>query len=451
MSNETATLTSLNQTGIRALHGQEQWCLTLVYHPDQKFQGRRVVIEPGHTITLGRDETHFGEGGLYEQRVSRRHARVWVTEGGSARLEDLGSRNGTRVNEETVSSAELEHKDRISVGGIIILLHRAPGVYQSPSDKRLMGSGHGIAEVLGNIDKVARHDTTVLILGETGTGKELVARRVHEKSGRRGNFFAVNCGGVQDTLLQSELFGHVRGAFSGADKDRQGLIEAAHGGTLFLDEIGDASPALQVSLLRFLQEGEVRKIGSNRTIKVDTRIVAATHRDLLHNEGEHEFREDLYARLSRWEIRIPPLRDRLEDVPELVSFFLANFAKTPTQIHRRLAGLLYGYSWPRNVRELEMVCERALIEAGDERPLPLTPALEELLKNKDVHSSTAQERKNVSRPKTREMRDPALLQGLLRKHKGNVRLVSKELNVARNTLYRWFKAFEIDPESYREE
>lgn len=453
MEDDQATLTQIGETGLHSIGGKEEWCVTLLHHPEPRFMGRRVVIESGKHLLLGRDEVPFGEGGLSEKRISREHARIWVTEGGKARIEDLKSRNGTRVNEATITHTNLGNNDVVSIGGLHLLIHRAPAVFGSRAHRRLIGGSHKMARVLDDIHKVAPHDTTVLILGETGTGKELVARALHDASGRSGDFFAINCGGMPDTLLQSELFGHVRGAFSGADRDRQGLIEAAHGGTLFLDEIGDASPTLQVSLLRFLQEGEIRKIGSNKTVRVQTRILAATHKNLLETRGDNPFREDLYSRLSRWEIHVPPLRERKEDIPHLINYFLKK--RTPrAHFHHRLNLALVRYDWPRNVRELEKVCERAVIEAGDQRPVPITPAIQELLAEKTsstdadgLHSGEGEARG----PSTRQLRDPEILTKLLTKHEGNVRLVSKELNVARNTLYRWFKSFEIDPESFRKE
>jgi len=443
---DLSTVTEIGNTGLHALEGLEGWCITIMHHPNSKFLGRRVLVDTGKHLLMGRDESHFGEGGLHEKRVSRQHARLWVTEGGKAKIEDLESRNGTKVNGQTTQSCDLQSQDIVTIGGIHLLVHRAPGVYRSHKHSSLIGESHGISRVIDDIHKVAPHDTTVLVLGETGTGKELVAKAIHEASGVRGGFFAVNCGGMADTLLQSELFGHVRGAFSGAERERQGLIEAAHGGTLFLDEIGDASPSLQVSLLRFLQEGEIRKLGSNRSIKVKTRVIAATHRDLRNIEGEQSFREDLYARLSRWEIKVPPLRERKEDIPLLIRHFLERLAPGKT-LHHRLALEMAQYSWPRNVRELEMIVERALIEAGDENPIPLTTSLLEQLKE----TAESETEELATRQSTKTSKDPEKLQQLLSKYEGNVRLVSKELGVARNTLYRWFKSFDIDPESFRQD
>ncbi len=214
--------------------------------------------------------------------------------------------------------------------------------------------------------KVAAHPTPVLITGATGTGKELVARIVHRESPRReGPFVPVNCGAVPENLLESEFFGHVKGAFSGADRDRKGLFEAAAGGTLFLDEIGELPPPLQVKLLRAIQEGEVRRVGDTRLRQVDVRIVAASNRDLQEAVEQSEFREDLYFRLAVVPIHLPPLRARTEEIPELVRHLLDRHAERlgiePPPVERETMEVLLDYAWPGNVRELENVLERAMV------------------------------------------------------------------------------------------
>jgi transcriptional regulator with PAS, ATPase and Fis domain len=219
------------------------------------------------------------------------------------------------------------------------------------------------------IEKVAQTDATVLISGETGTGKELVARAIHYAGSRKDkHFVAQNCGALPDTLLESELFGHKRGAFTGAHTDKRGLFETAHGGTIFLDEIGETEPGMQVRLLRVLQDGEIRPLGSSETRKVDVRVVAATNRDLRKEVQEGRFREDLYYRLRVVEITLPPLRERLEDVPALAHHFLD---RANERMNRRLGGFtnaamdrLTGYNWSGNVRELENEIERAVALAG---------------------------------------------------------------------------------------
>ncbi len=239
----------------------------------------------------------------------------------------------------------------------------------------IIGSCPAMREVFQRIQKVAPMDTTVLILGESGTGKELVARAVHENS-RRADMplIAVNCAAIPEGLIESELFGHERGAFTGATQTHRGLVEAADGGTLFLDEIGELPPEAQARLLRVLQEGEIRRVGSTESRRVDVRLVAATHRDLEQRVGTGEFRKDLYFRLHVVEIRLPPLRERGSDVDELAKVLLAKTCRRlnrpPMQIGERALAALRAYDWPGNVRELENVMERAVILAEGEEITP---------------------------------------------------------------------------------
>jgi two-component system response regulator AtoC len=233
----------------------------------------------------------------------------------------------------------------------------------------LVGSSEALQEVMRQVRKVAPLKTTVLLTGESGTGKELVARALHELSPRASfPFVAVNCGAIPAELIESELFGHVRGAFTDASRDKKGLAAEADGGTLFLDEIGELPPALQVKLLRFLQDEEVRRVGDIRSEKVDVRVVAATARDLQRAVREGQFREDLFYRLHVVGIRLPPLRERPDDVPLLVEHFLAKYRRLRGDAP--LAGVspealeaLRSYRWPGNVRELEHVVERAVVLA----------------------------------------------------------------------------------------
>jgi len=230
---------------------------------------------------------------------------------------------------------------------------------------RLIGSSAAMAQLRATIVQVAQHRSTVLITGESGTGKELVARAIHEESARRARrFVAVNCAAIPPTLLESELFGHVRGAFTDAVRDRAGLFEEADHGTLFLDEVGELPMALQVKLLRAIQEGEIRRVGDTASVKVDVRLIAATLRDLHADVAAGVFREDLYYRLAVLPVEVPALRDRADDVPELV----ATFAERHRRRHGRAAdftddahALLARQRWGGNVRELENTVERALV------------------------------------------------------------------------------------------
>ena len=226
----------------------------------------------------------------------------------------------------------------------------------------IVGRGSKMLALLRQVDRVARTTVPVLFEGESGTGKELMARALHTSSDRSGErFVAENCAALPDSLLENELFGHARGAFTGADTDAMGLFERADGGTLFLDEVGDMSPSLQTRLLRVLQEGEVRRVGADKLTKVDVRIVTATNRNLLEMVGAGSFREDLYYRLAVVKIRIPALRERREDIPALVAHFLRLFSETglPLQASDEALDVLFRHDWPGNIRELQNEIRRA--------------------------------------------------------------------------------------------
>ncbi len=234
----------------------------------------------------------------------------------------------------------------------------------------LIGASVGMRTLARMVRLVAPRSATVLIEGETGTGKEVVARAIHRLSPRvQKPFVTLNCAAIPEALLEAELFGHTRGAFTGAVQSRTGRIEAAHGGTLFLDEIGEMPLTLQAKMLRFLENGELQRVGDNETIRVDVRVVGATHRDLERMSGERSFRLDLYHRLAVFPVTIPPLRERKEDIPLLVAYFLDKLGEEMPQKRLRpeaMDGLL-SYEWPGNVRELGHVLERAAILA-EERP-----------------------------------------------------------------------------------
>src|SRR5688572_1336030 len=246
----------------------------------------------------------------------------------------------------------------------------------------IVGSSSALGVVLSRVEKVAATDTTVLILGETGSGKELIARAIHQRSPRaKGPLVSVNCAALSPGLIASELFGHERGAFTGATQRREGRFELAAGGTIFLDEIGDLPLDLQVALLRVLQEQEFERVGGSRTVRTDVRVIAATHRDLRTSVARGSFREDLYYRLSVFPIALPPLRERRDDIPSLVEYFARRFAERRglnyAGIDPESLGRMMEYDWPGNVRELGNLVERAMIlsEGG---PLRLDEQVMEL-------------------------------------------------------------------------
>ncbi len=319
----------------------------------------------------------------------------------------------------------------------------------SDLEPRLVGSSAAMRAVREMIHTIAPTDCAVLILGETGTGKELVARSLHAQSMRRNKpFVPVNCGAIPENLVESELFGHRKGAFTGADQHRKGLVEVADGGTLFLDEIGELDKQVQVKLLRFLESGEIRRVGENEPFRVDVRVICATNRSLKQMVEEGTFRQDLYFRINTFELHLPPLRERREDIPELVEHLIAR--KLPGRRQVRVSPealqLLMAYDWPGNVRELANVVERALILSRGEQitcehlPIhvrdrggsaPSTPGREAARVAPAVAPETTPE---VPAMTLRDLEREHILR-VLAKHNGRKPAAAKELGISLKTLY----------------
>jgi len=300
----------------------------------------------------------------------------------------------------------------------------------------LVGQTPAMQQVATLIERVAPTDSSVLVLGETGTGKELVARRVHELSARSEMpFVPVNCGALPEHLVESEFFGHRKGAFTGADRSRTGLFEVAHGGTLFLDELGELDKPMQVKLLRFLESGEIRRVGENEPIHVDVRIVCATNGDLAEMVADGGFREDLYFRVNTFEIPLPPLRDRKPDLPLLAAALLTRARKRPVDDDEELsAEVLAGladHDWPGNVRELANAIEHAVIMAGD-RPVSVEHLPQQLATSRPGIISTFVMPSGAMT--LREVERQVVL-GVLDKHGGDKRMASEELGIALKTMY----------------
>lgn len=322
------------------------------------------------------------------------------------------------------------------------------------SFENIIGKTEVMQRVLEMVGRVSRTDTTILIEGESGTGKELVAKAIHTNSLRKDMpFIAVNCGALPETLLESELFGYTRGAFTGATTNRKGLFEEADKGTLFLDEIGVTSPSTQVKLLRVLEEQEIKRLGSATPVKVDVRIVVATNRNLKEMVEEDLFREDLYYRLNVISITLPPLRDRCEDIPLLVDHFIRFYSSKMRKVIKGVSpevmGLFYSYHWPGNVRELENAIERAVILTSDDviglNDLP--PLLSGLKVGgkdtfQDVLKLVPAAFKQGEGITLKEMERLFIL-SKLQEHSWNQAKVAKELGIGRNTLWRKLKEYGI--------
>ena len=313
----------------------------------------------------------------------------------------------------------------------------------------VVGKSRAMEQVYGLLEKVIDSDTTVLLSGETGTGKEVLARTIHSESPRAGkSFVAVNCGAMAEQLLESELFGHKKGSFTGASSDRAGLFESADGGVIFLDEIGETSPALQVRLLRVLQEGEIRRVGEDWDRKVDVRVIAASHRDLQQHVADGGFREDLYYRLAVFPIELPPLRDRRDDIPDLCLHFLsqkrAKEGKGPEGFTARAMDALGAHEWPGNIRELQNEVERASLFAGSGERIDLEHLSERLTEGRSggVAGSTVRREgalKSVLAEVEREM-----IAAALERHQGNRTHAAEELQVSRWGLVQKIKSYGLE-------
>jgi transcriptional regulator with PAS, ATPase and Fis domain len=306
--------------------------------------------------------------------------------------------------------------------------------------KHFIASSAAMQEVLELAARVAPLDTTVLVYGESGTGKEFIVRLIHDQSPRAGGpFVSVNCAALTETLLESELFGHVRGAFTGAVRDKAGLFEVAERGTLFLDEIGEVAATVQAKLLRALQEREIRRVGAERSIKVNARVVAATNRDLRAAVAAGTFREDLYFRLGAFPITVPPLRERREDIPPLVHDFVrrasTRMKKDVKTVSPDAMTALMNYSWPGNVRELEHAIERAVIlaQSSSIRVRELPPEVTQKTQHRpgaDTLDLQEQER--------------AMIERALERFKGNRRQAAEALKISTVTLWRKMKRYGLD-------
>ena len=314
----------------------------------------------------------------------------------------------------------------------------------------MVGTSAGLRSALSLVSKVAPTDATVLVTGETGTGKELVARAIHRRSDRASRaFISVNCAAIPRDLIASELFGHEKGAFTGAAQRRIGRFELANGGTIFLDEVGELPPDTQVALLRVLQEREFERVGGTQSVKVDVRVIAATNRDLDAAAASGSFRSDLYYRLQVFPIEVPPLRERREDIPLLVEYFIDRYAskagKTTMRVNKRTLQLLQSYPWPGNIRELQNVIERSVILCEsdvfsiDETWLPL-PVL------------AAESNGHIELPRRLNAQEKDMIEVALKESRGRVfgpAGAAAKLGIPRSTLESKIRSLKIDKNRFR--
>ena len=309
---------------------------------------------------------------------------------------------------------------------------------------RIIGNSEAMLEVFRLCERVIDSDITVLIEGQTGTGKEIIARAIHYNGPRKnGPFVTQNCGGIPDTLLASELFGHKKGAYTGAFRDKKGLFEIAHGGTVFLDEVGEMSPTMQTSLLRVLQEGEIKPLGSERSKKVDVRLISATNKNLEEEVREGSLREDLFYRLSVFSIKLPPLRERVGDMPLLANYFVRKFSKKSKKsikgVSKEALECLITYPFPGNVRELENEIERAVAMTADGNLIEASN-LSDKIRSRLVTEPSRVKSQGSLKEMVEELEKSVLVR-ILEKHGGNKTKVAKELGLSRNGLMKKMKRY----------
>lgn len=425
--------------------GPSAFGVVIARSPDPSLQGRILPVES--RLTFGRRP---GRGGLVVEdgRLSRRHASIERRAGLPIYdLVDHESRNGSLVGGEPVQRAQLYDGSVIRLGGTVMVFGALPPA-SAPETGEMVGCSAAFMAAMDKVERVATSHLPVLILGPTGSGKELVARHIHARSDRRGAFVPVNCSAIPETLAESYFFGHRKGAFTGAQRDNPGFFAEAQGGTLFLDEAVELPPALQPKLLRVLETGDYTPVGSTTMRRANVRVVAATNVDLMARVEGGSFRQDLYARLAGYVIDLPPLSARRLDIPLLLRHFLARAAPGRRfEASASFTEAVLMYDWPMNVRELRTVAERlAVVDApdGELQLSDLPPAVREPVERRRSASRAVQRvRSKGGRPSKEE------LHALLAEYVGNVSRLSSDLGADRRQVYRWLEYHGLDPGTYR--
>jgi DNA-binding NtrC family response regulator len=440
-----------------------------VYAPidGTKRQGSKerlaVVNLNGDPLVIGREPQGPRVLAVADKRMSRVHtviARDPTT--GDVAVTDRGSRYGTYANGSRVAEqTRLGHGSVIRAGDSVFVLVDVTLTIDDakrlgPETPAILGKSIAMQRVRGEVALVSRHAAPVLVLGETGAGKERVAQEIHRQSGRRGPLIAVNCAAIAPTLAESEFFGHAAGAFTGAAQKSDGLFAAAHEGTLFLDEIAELPQPLQPKVLRAIATGEVRAVGRTESRRVDVRLVAATHADLEGAVGDGTFRADLFARVAGWTLRVPPLRDRREDVLDLALHFL-NRLSPGVELSAGCAECLCLWAWRYNVRELEQTIASAAIRAGDgvlraeHLPDPMGRPAMARLASSDPNFAP------VVSPHAEAFVSPLMAPGredlerVVQMFEGNVARVAAYFGKDRKQIYRWAERLGLDIDAVRED
>ncbi len=469
----------------------------------------RLSLAGVHEVSIGRGSPRVAERAgaapstrlslrVPDRWMSSRHARLTCSFGRWI-LEDQGSKNGSQINGAPTQRAELRDGDLFELGHTFFLFRRA--VEPAPGDPLDIDAAAGtvvgaaqagnndnggdkpashiaglltfnapLAHDLARIRQLAATPVSLLLLGDSGTGKEVLANAIHTLSQRPGAFIAVNCGAIPETLVESELFGHKKGAFSGAVSDHTGLVRSAHEGTLFLDEIADLPPPSQAALLRVLQEREVRPVGAAKASPVDIRLVSATHKDLDALVAQGAFRRDLYARIAGFRVALPPLAARSEDIGILIAHLLGKVATDPKGVSFDIdaARAVLRYPWPLNIRELEncLLAASALAagspidfahlpaelrSAATGGPSPIDPAHAP----RPGHTPAPLIAKATPAPSVPPQLTPEQerhrehVEALLREHRGNISAIARTIGKDRKQIQRWIKRYGLDAESYR--
>jgi len=415
------------------------------------LQGQEFVVNK-EVFAIGSDK--HNDLSLQDSTISKRHCEIAVDQNGY-QIRDLGSTNGTIIQGVNISSACLSPGAEIQLGKTRLVfcpLQEASDIPLSRNEAfgKALGRSVAMRRVFYLAETYAPTDATVMITGETGTGKEVVAEEIHIHSARRARpFIVIDCAAMAKDLIESELFGHVKGAFTGANADRMGAFEAADGGTVFLDEIGDLSPDLQPKLLRVLEKREIRRVGCNKLRKIDVRIICATNRNLSTEVNEGRFREDLYYRLSVVHLELPPLRRRREDVPLLAKRFLTDLhgADAMSQVARfdETMDVLKRHDWPGNVRELRNLIEVAFYAAS--RPVDLSAflGLGRFLPAREAEAPSVSADRPFKDAKSDLIEDfeRKYLEDLLARNQNNISRSAREAGIERAYLQRLIRKYDM--------